>query len=100
MYKMFANLMLRCIEARLEHWQPDEKHGFRSNRRIDEHLLTDNMVIDKTLLGNTPLWIVSLDLSRAFDRVDWRSLWEALGLHGVSPQFRVTVGHGALAQSS
>ena len=28
---------------------------------------------------------VSLDLSKAFDRVDWRSLWEALRLHGVSP---------------
>ena len=85
MYKIFAYLILGRIEAPLEHCQPEEQHGFRSNRRIEEHLLTANMVIDKTLLGNTPLWIVSLDLSKAFDRVDWGSLWEALRLHGVSP---------------
>ena len=77
--------ILGRMEAPLEHCQPEEQHGFRSNRRTEEHLLTANMVIDKTLLGNTPLWIVSLDLSKAFDRVDWRSLWEALRLHGVSP---------------
>ena len=70
MYKIFAYLILGRIEAPLEHCQPEEQHGFRSNRRIEEHLLTANMVIDKTLLGNTPLWIVSLDLSKAFDRVD------------------------------
>ena len=85
MYKIFAYLILGRIEAPLEQWQPEEQHGFRRNRRIEEHLLTANMVIDKTLLANTPLWIVSLDLSKAFDRVDWKSLWEALRLHGVSP---------------
>ena len=58
MYKIFAYLILGRIEAPLEHCQPEEQHGFRSNRRIEEHLLTANMVIDKTLLGNTPLWIV------------------------------------------
>ena len=28
---------------------------------------------------------MSLDLSKAFDRVDWKSFWEALELHCVSP---------------
>ena len=28
---------------------------------------------------------MNLDLLKAFDRVDWRSLWEALRQHGVSP---------------
>jgi len=85
MYIFFAYLILGRIEAPLEQWQPEEQHGFRKNRRMEEHLLTANMVIDKTLLANTPLWIVSLDLSKTFDRVDWKSLWEALRLHGVSP---------------
>ena len=68
MYKIFAYLILGRIEAPLEQWQPEEQHGFRINRRMEEHLLTANMVIDKTLLANTALWIVSLDLSKAFDR--------------------------------
>ena len=42
------------------------------------------MVIDKTLLANRPLWILSSDLSKTFDRVDWDVLWRGLRLHGVS----------------
>ena len=36
-------------QAALEHCQPEELNRFRSNRRIEEHLLTANLVIDKTL---------------------------------------------------
>ena len=63
-YKVFAYLVLGRIEATLEQRQPEEQHGFRSGRRIEEHLLTANIVIDKTLLANVPLWIASLDLSK------------------------------------
>ena len=84
LYKVFAYLVLGRIEATLEQHQPEEQHGFRSGRRIEEHLLTANIVIDKTLLANVPLWIVSLDLSKAFDRVSWDSLWGGLLRHGVS----------------
>ena len=30
------------------------------------------------------MWIISLDLSKAFDRVDWDALWDALRHRGVS----------------
>ena len=69
-----AGLVLGRIEETLEQHQPEEQHGFRSGRRIEEHLLTANMVIDK----------MSLDLSKVFDRVNWDSLWEGLQRHGVS----------------
>ena len=57
---------------------------FRAGRRIEEHLLTTNLVLDKTLALDVPVWIVSLDLSKAFDKVKWENLWEALSEHGVS----------------
>ena len=41
-------------------------------------------MFDKTMLLGTPLWLISLDLSKAFDRVDWQAMWRALETHGVS----------------
>ena len=84
LHKTFAYLMLGRIEATLEAGQPEEQHGFRAQRRIEDHLLTTNLVLDKTLALDVPVWNVSLDLSRAFDKVKWENLWEALSEHGVS----------------
>eukprot|EP00438_Fugacium_kawagutii_P018891 Skav221137 [mRNA] locus=scaffold233:687899:688318:+ [translate_table: standard] len=64
--------------------QPEEQHGFRPHYRLEEHLTTANFVVDKLLTINAPIWIVSLDLSKAFDRVNWNKLWLALHDHGVS----------------
>ena len=68
----------------MEHAQPEEQHGFRTNRRIGKDLLSAQMVIDKKLLANRPLWIPSSNLPKAFDRVDWDALWCGLHLYAVS----------------
>ena len=78
LYKLFTYLVFGRIENTLDCAQPEEQHRFRKNRRIEEHLVTANYVFDKTMLLGTPLWLISLDLSKAFDRVDWQAMWRAL----------------------
>ena len=46
--------------------------------------MTFNVVLDKTFAMDQPLWFISVDLSKAFDRVNWESLWQAVGDHGAS----------------
>ena len=84
LYKTFAFMILARIEASLETHQPEEQHGFRKHRRMDEHLLTATLFLDKAWDKGIPVWIVSLDLSKAFDRVNWDALWLALHDHGIS----------------
>ena len=48
LYKTFAYMILGRVEPFLEAAQPEEQHGFRSGRRIEEHLVTANLVIDKS----------------------------------------------------
>ena len=84
LYKTFAFMILARIEASLEAHQPEEQHGFRKHRRKDEHLLTATLFLDKAWDKGIPVWIVSLDLSKAFDRVNWDALWLALHDHGIS----------------
>ena len=76
--------MLGRMEDSLEAMQPEEQHGFRQGKRIEEHLLTANVCLQKTLAASAPLWIISLDFSKAFDKVDWNALWSALRQHGIS----------------
>ena len=69
LYKTFAYLLLGRLEQILEAGQPEEQHGFRRGRRLEEHLVTANLVLDKADAVGIPVWIISLDLSKAFDRV-------------------------------
>ena len=83
-YKVFACLVLERIEQHLDDHQPEEQHGFRRGKRIEEHLLTANVFLGKTLAVGIPVWVVSLDLSKAFDRVHWPALWKSLREQGIS----------------
>ena len=62
------------------------------SKNIKKYLLTANMVIDKNLLANVPLWIPSLDANNMFDRVNSDSLWKGL-LHPLG-NFLYKMGEG------
>ena len=82
--RVVSTAILGRVEPFVGAAQPGEQHGFRSGRRIDEHLVTANLVIDKSWSVNMPIWMISLDLSKAFDRVHWPSVWRALSQQGFS----------------
>ena len=48
-YKVFACLVLDRIEHQLDDHRPEEQHGIRRGKRIEEHLLTANVFLDKAL---------------------------------------------------
>ena len=56
-YKVLACLLLDRIEHQLDDHQPEEQHGFRRGKRIEEHLLTANVFLDKALDVGIPVWV-------------------------------------------
>ena len=77
-YIIFACLFLDGIEHQLDDHQPEEQHGFCRGKRIDEDVFTANVFMDKALDVGIPVWVVSLDLSKGFDRVHWPTLGKSL----------------------
>ena len=53
---------------------------------MEEHVLTTNLILDKSRGTGPPLWIISLHLSKAFDTVKWDTLWETLRRQNISDQ--------------
>ena len=53
-------------------------------RRPEEHLVKANLVLRRADAVRIPVWIISLDLSRAFDRVPWPTFRAALVDQGIA----------------
>ena len=82
--KVFAYLILRRTEHTVATHQPEEQHGFRLKYPLEEHLLTADCFFDKATAHGIPVWLVSLDFSKAFDRIHSPTLWDALRAQVIS----------------
>lgn len=66
--------------------QPVEQHDFCTQHRMRNTCL--HMMLDEATNAGLLVWIVSLDLSKAFDRVTWVALCDALAADGISKHIR------------
>lgn len=87
MYKLFARLLYNRISPTLFNWQSEHQHAFTPNRRIEDALLYAELVIEYALEFNTPVWLLSMDLRKAFDTVSHDQLLICLGYHGLDPAY-------------
>ena len=63
--------------------QSEDQFGFRPSRSNTHALLALESVVSKGIEWSTPILIVSVDLRKAFDRVEQRALMKALRDQGV-----------------
>ena len=87
-YKIFARIIYNRIQPGLEACQSDEQMGFRRKRSTEDALLILENVIGKSLEFNTLLWFASLDLKKAFDKIEWPQLFHALDVQHVGIEYQ------------
>ena len=63
--------------------QPNNQTGFRSNTGIDDAFVILECLSSKYLEWNARIWFVSLNLTKAFDRIEYSPLFDALLQPGV-----------------
>ena len=69
------------ISKNLEPHQSEDQFGFRSKRSASHALLVLESLVLKGVEFDAPVWILSLDLRKAFDRIEHGPLFEALRQH-------------------
>jgi hypothetical protein len=104
-YKIFAMLLLNRLAPFLEHEQPADQLGFRRGLGIDDAMVVLENVCGKCLAWESDIWFASLDLQKAFDRIEHDSLFQALQAQGVPDTYlqvlrRLYAGQSGIVRGS
>ena len=63
----------------------EDQFGFRTKRSCTHALLAFELILSKGIEYEIPLWIVSIDLKKAFDRVEHNMLFHSLAEQNCDP---------------
>ena len=77
-FKIFSKLENHRISSHLFQRQSFDQHGFTSDNRIEDALLCAEVAIEHHQEFNLELWMMSMDMRKAFDTIDHKALLRAL----------------------
>ena len=70
---------MKRIKHKVDVETPHSQAAYRKNRSTTEHVLAAKLIIDRTLTAkNETIYIILLDMSKAFDNVNRRILMDDL----------------------
>lgn len=69
-YKLFSKFIYLLISSYLFHYQSSDLHGFTLGKRIEDVLVCAEVAIEHHQEFNLELWLISLDMRKAFDTID------------------------------
>ena len=84
---IFARILHNRLRTQLDSQHSCEQYGFCPGRSTNDALLVFEEVVRKCPEWQVPLWVISLDLQKAFDRVEQAPLFEALLSHGMDSMY-------------
>ena len=85
--EIFARLVYNRNSPRLFQYQSRDQHAFTPSIRIEDALLCAETAFQYALEFNVPLWVLSMDLRKAFDTVDHAQVFQSLAYHGLDPAY-------------
>jgi hypothetical protein len=74
LYKLFSRMINGRVQSVLDRAQPVDQAGFRPGFGVDDHLLTMVLPIERAMEFNCPLWLCTVDFTKAFDTVSHESV--------------------------
>ena len=85
LYKLFATVLYARLAPSLHKIRPPDQGGFRPNHRTDDHLMVYSMLEQRCREWGVPLYISTVDFTKAFEWIKHSALWNSLHYYGVEP---------------
>ena len=87
LYKLFATVLYARLAPGLNRIQPPDQAGFRPNHRCEDHLMVYRVLEQRCREWSVPLYISTIDFTKAFDSIKHSALWNSLRFYGVKPAY-------------
>ena len=81
--KIFTRIILERIRAAVDEKLRDEQAGFRAGRSCVDQIGTLRIIIEQSLLWQSPLYVNFIGFRKAFDTVDREVTWRILRHYGI-----------------
>ena len=82
-----ATVLYARLAPSLHKIQPPDQGGFRPNHRTDDHLMVCRVLEQRCREWSVPLYISTIDFTKAFDRKKHSALWSSMQHYGVEPAY-------------
>ena len=83
--KLFAKVVQQRLQSVAEKVLPETQCGFRSGRGCTDMIFCARQLMEKAIEHNTKLFLLFIDLKKAYDSVPREALWCVLRKYGVPP---------------
>ena len=75
------------MEGALDEKLREEQAGFRKNKSCTDHIATLRIIIEQSIVWQSPLYINFTDSEKAFDSVDRDVIWMLMQHYGIPAKF-------------
>ena len=87
LYKLFATVLFARLAPSLHRVQPPDQAGVRPNHRCDDHLMVYRVLEQRCREWCVPLYISTIDFTKALDRIKHSALSNSLQFYGIKPAY-------------
>ena len=87
LYQLFATVLYARLAPSRHKIQPPDQGGFWPNHRTENHLMVYRVLEQRCREWGVPLYISTIDFTKAFDRIKHSALWSSLQHYGVEPTY-------------
>ena len=79
--------MYSRISPGLSVQQSYDQHAFARDVRVEDVLLVVENIIEYVLEFDSPVWMMSMDMRKIFDTIEYESLLNVFAAHGVAQEY-------------